>query len=198
MTSEQADRIEEKLHRIAEGLENLAGKKKKDDFDNAAGEDSEIVNNDKEFAVVENGTTTTVVRNSISIEFVIASKGQDSEGYEKFQLEIANPDDIVKIGEWIGKAAATQAVATKFSMFLWHMANRSENRGVDPKEWLLKPNFGLTSKTKTKKLKNPETGKQLTAKEKVRFNIGKEDFGFDDEQAVLYACGVKTAKELMS
>ena len=41
MTSEQADRIEEKLHRIAEGLENLAGKKNKDDFDNAAGEDSE-------------------------------------------------------------------------------------------------------------------------------------------------------------
>lgn len=197
MTSEQADRIEEKLHRIAEGLENLAGKKKKDDFDNAADEDSEIVNNDKEFDVVENGTTTTVVRNSIAIEFVIASKGQDSEGYEKFQLELANPDDIVKIGKWIGKAAATQAGATKFSMFLWHMTNRSENRGIDPNDWILKPNFGLKAKTAIR-LKNPETGKPLNAKEKVRFTIGKEDFGFNEEQAVLYACGIKTAKELLS
>ena len=78
------------------------------------------------------------------------------------------------------------------------MANRSENRGIDPKDWIQKPNFGLTSKPKTgKKLKNPETGKQLTAKEKVRFNIGKEDFGFNDEQSVLYACGIKTAKELL-
>ena len=41
MTSEQADRIEEKLDRIAEGLENLAGKKNKDDFDDVADEDSE-------------------------------------------------------------------------------------------------------------------------------------------------------------
>ena len=41
MTSEQADRIDEKLDRIAEGRENFAGKKKKDDFDNAADEDSE-------------------------------------------------------------------------------------------------------------------------------------------------------------
>ena len=40
MTSEQADRIEEKLDRIAEGLENLAGKKNKGDFDNVADEDS--------------------------------------------------------------------------------------------------------------------------------------------------------------
>ncbi len=41
MTSEQANRIEEKLDRIAEGLENLAGKKNKDDFDDVADEDSE-------------------------------------------------------------------------------------------------------------------------------------------------------------
>lgn len=77
MTSEQADRIEEKLDRIAEGLENLAGKKKKDDFDNAADEDSEIVNNDKEFSICKlaNGKFT-VVRNSIAIEFVIDSKGK--------------------------------------------------------------------------------------------------------------------------
>ena len=39
MTSEQANRIEEKLDRIAEGLENLAGKKNKDDFDDVADEE---------------------------------------------------------------------------------------------------------------------------------------------------------------
>lgn len=197
MTSEQADRIEEKIDCIAESLENLAGKKKKDDFDDVADEDSEIVNNDKEFDVVENGTTTIVVRNSIAIEFVIASKGQDSEGYKKFQLELANPDDIVKIGKWIGKSAATQAVATKFAMFLWHMANRSENRGKNPRSWILKPNFNLTSKPKTARLKNPETGKPLTAREKTRYETAKE-MGLNEEQAIQFACGLKTGKELLS
>ena len=197
MTSEQADRIGEKLDRIAEGLENLAGKKKKDDFDNAADEDSEIVNNDKEFDIVDNGTTTTVVRNSIAIELVIEAKGKDTEGYEKFRVELAKPEDIVKIGQWIGKEGATQAVASKFAMFPWHLANRSENRGQHPKTWLLKPDFGLKQKVRAIKLKNPETGKPLSAKERVRFAIAKEEMGIDDEQAVLFACGLKTAKELM-
>ncbi len=188
MTSEQSDRIDEKLDRIAEGLENLAGKKKKDDLDDVADEDSEIVNNNKEFSVVDIGNGKfTVTRNGVSIEMEIQSTGMDTAGYEKFQAEIARPADMVKIGQWIGKDAATQAVASKFAMFLWHLANRSENRGKDPKTWLTLLDFGLKPKVKSTKLKNPQTNKPLTAKQKVRYETAL-DFGKSDEQALEYAC----------
>lgn len=192
MTSEQADRIEEKLDRIAEGLENLAGKKKKDDFDNAADEDSEIVNNDKEFDLKLHGNGKyTITRNSIAITMELRKTEAG-----KLNFQFPEVEQLVNIGQWIGiEGFRAQDVGQQ--MFMWFLANKTKCAGKPIEDWIVKPNFGLLSKPKTAKLKNPETGKPLTAREKTRYETAKE-MGLNEEQAIQFACGLKTGKELLS
>lgn len=192
MTSEQADRIEEKLHRIAEGLENLAGKKKKDNFDNAADEDSEIVNNDKEFDLKPHGNGKfTITRNSIAITMEVRKTEAG-----KLNFQFPEVDQLINLGQWIGiEGFKAQDVGQQ--MFMWFVANKTACAGKPIEDWILKPNFGLVSKPKTAKLKNPETGKLLTAREKTRYETAKE-MRLNEEQAIQFACGLKTGKELLS
>lgn len=132
MTSEQADRIEEKLDRIAEGLENLAGKKKKDDLDDLADEDSEIVNNDKEFAIekLEEGKFK-ITRNSIAITMEIRKTNAG-----KMNFQFPEPSQLVQLGQWIGiEGFQVQDVGQQ--MLMWFIANKTKIASAPIEEWIL-------------------------------------------------------------
>lgn len=146
-----------------------------------------VVNNDKEFAITEKDGKFTVLRNGVAMTMSIEETGTDTAGYTKFRLEFEEPAELVRLGEWIGEAGATSAVNHKLTMFIWHLANRSEHRGKDPKNWLTKTDFGLKPKIKTKTLKNPKTKKPLNAREKIRYEVAI-DMAMSESEALAFAC----------